>query len=1298
MAIVLAQPSAPFPVQRLAQLYRERDGNLKQLVAELERRASDGSADAWSAKVALAGIYKQDGRYDDAIRTYGEAISERPTDPAPMLALAALSMDRGDKAAARAHYEKALALLKLPVDIEQTTRTLLGVCLDLQDFDAAKRYHDALVKASQGSLFVKAELGRELSARGHHERAEVEMRELVKAAQGDPRALAPALRDLGQVLAKQRKMEEALTTLKKALAVAGPGAGIRGEILAIMTDAFRAEGRLVELVGILEAEPGQDAQRLSTLGRLHEETGDVDKALATYRKALALNTRDIDTRLRLVHLLQAAGELDTAIREYEALIKAAPSNPDFVFELCETLIQRGDRPKALTLLTQLEARAGNEDEIMARVADFYERVDEKERALKVFQRLAGSTGGDPRYVIDLGDRYYQAGDKKRALETWGKIRSIVPGRARAAAALGEVYLDHDMTAEALAAMREATELEPDNIRYKKALALAIERTASSAPNPSAAFREARSIWEALLAGAASDKLLARESRSHIVSLWGLLRELPSRVVPLQAAFGQTPPDLEAGRLLAEVQRKLGRLDDAEATLRRVVALAPGDDDSLLALERVLVQRQDLSGAIEVLKKLAEVDPKRAREVYQRMAQYAAELYRDDEAVEYAARAVELSPDDAGGHEKLGDMYRRRQDVPRAIAEYRQAIVKNDRLFTVYFDLAELLLSTGQVDEADRLFRRVVRASADEELIARAARMSMQVNLGRGTLEVLERELLPAAVGNPQRTIYRALLVELYGAMTLPLVQKARRGGPGDSAEASKARAELAKIGARAVKPLLDALADSRESQQKIAIEVLAYVENKGAGAPLLNFATGNAERSLRVRAMIACGALREPSLLPRYEQVLLPKNDSMALAPSDSLALAAAWGVARMNDAKAEGLLVDLLASPSPDVRALAAVGLGLRHDKRYVGRLNDIVRSPEAGAVARAAAVHALGELEAGAADTTTMSVLFAVADSTDATLREAALLTLARLAPKAKPDARKAAEATLASAVFSADEELASVSVLAATAFAIGEYRRGADALPVPDGVVSTREVLRGLRPTGYDATDRARALVALGPALETAAVAAVMTSPERARVVADALLAGPSGASLSPFTDGIEGVDPTLLAQAKARAEGIAEAAVTGFVALAKHPSVEVRTRAIEVLARRAEPEAQEAILSALSDEEPTVQRAALSALASVADARVIKAVAEMATGSSAWPLRVRAVEALGRLSDVKTNPEIGKALAQAAEHDEYALVREAAVRSLGLVDAKVRDPVLRAIAAHDAEPRVRDAAKALLGGGS
>jgi tetratricopeptide (TPR) repeat protein/HEAT repeat protein len=1294
-ALLLQQPAEPFLLQKLADLHRERDGNLKKLCADFEQRAAASGADAWPARVALAGLYRQDGRPDDAIRAYEAAIAERASEPGPMLALAQLRADRGDKAGARAGYERALPLLKVPADVERVRRALVSLDIDLKDFDAAKREHEALVKASPSNLFVKAEYGRELVAKGEYERAEEELRDVVKASGGDNRALAPALRDLGACLAKEHKTAEALTVLKRALAVAGGAAGVRAEILLIMTDAFRAEGRLPELVALLEAEHGGDFQRLATMGALYEEIGEVDKAIAIYRKALASEGKHVDVRLRLVHLLQTAGELDAAVKEYEALVKAAPGNPDYVFELCETLIQRGDRPKALKLVQELEARA-HDDETLAAVADFYERVEEKDKALKVLQRLAASGGGDPAHLVDLGDRYYQAGDKKKALETWAKIRVLVPNRARAASALGEVYLDHDMPSEALAALREAVQLEPANVRYKKALAQALERTATSIQAPQVRYAEARAIWEELLAGAGNDKLLAREARSHIVSLWGLGHELAARVAPLTTRFSATPPDLEAGRLLAEVQRKLHRLADAEATLRRVVGLAPGDEESLLALERVLVQEQNLAGAIDVLAKLVEVDPKRAREFYQRMAQDAAELYRDDDAIKYAARAVELSPEDASGHEKLGDMYRRRQDVPHAIAEYRQAIAKNDRLFPVYFDLAELYVSTGQVDEADKLFRRVVRSSSDEELVARAARMSMQLNLGRGALETLERDLLPVAVGNPTKTVYRRLLVELYGAMTFPLVQKVRAGadrtpGSKEAQGAAAARAELAKIGARAVKPLLDALADDKEAQQKVAIEVLAYVENKSAGPALWNFATGSADKALRSRAMIACGALRDPGLLPRYEQLLAPKDGTAAIAPGDAVAVAAAWGVARMGDKKAEALLGKLVASPSPDVRALAAIGLGMTRDKRHLPTIVGLARSPEAGATARAAAVMALGEL-GGAAEA---PLVVALADAADPLLREAALVTMARLAGAAEGSrgaiARPVADAIAASA-FSPDEALRGAAARAAVrAIGRGPTRAGLS-LPVPDGPLAVREIVRRLEPEAGSPADRAAALLALGPSLERAAVAAVSTSPERGRVVADALLSRGAALGLAPFTSADAPLEAKLATDVAGVIEGVAAATVPGFVALARHPDLEVRQRAIELCARRPEPEAQAALIDALGDPDESVRRAALGALGPVKHAPTIQAVAGLLAEPTPWPLRVRGAEALGRLG-ASGAPGVADALAAAARGDAFALVREAALRALVVVDHAAAEPVLRDRAAKDPEPRVRAAASAL-----
>ncbi|MEO8877362.1 MAG: HEAT repeat domain-containing protein [Polyangiaceae bacterium] len=1301
--VVLSQPGSPFPLQRLAQLYRDRDGNLAKLVTELESRANAAGPEQYASTVTLAGIYKIDGKIDEAAKTLEKAIALKSNDPAAILTLAHLQQDRGDNDAARKRFEQGLLLQTAQADKEQTLRTLMAIALDAKDWPGAKTYHRELVKIEPTSLFVKGELGRELFNRGEYERSETEFKDLVSAAAGDNRALAPALKDLGKAQAKAHKNPEALATLKKALNAAGQEAAVRAEIYETITEIYRADQKLPQLITQIEAEHPTDFSRLALLGSLYEETGDAVNALKTYQKALAVSPRNIDLRLKMVRLLQAQRELDKAIVEYEGLIRAAPDNPQFVFEECDALIQRGDRVRALKLLGELESRGSSDEEILSRLADFYGRIGENEKSLRVLTRLAGVGTNDPSHLVDLGDRYFQDGNTALAATTWKRILTTITPRARALSALGDVYLEHDMTADALTVLREAVSLDPANAPYKKQLGSAYERAHN--------YHEARVLWQDLAdrAKKTNDKTLAREARTHMVSLWGLERIIDAQVAPLSAAFKANPPDVEAGRTLAEVQIHLRKLGDAEGTLRRVIQLAPGDSDSYLALERVLVQESKIQDAIAVLEKLVVVEPKRARELYQRMAQYALQTYHDDDAIKYAARAVELNPDDAEGHRKLGEMYRSRQDTEHAISEFRAAITKNDRLYIVYFELADLLLTKGDSDEADRLFRRVIRGAPDDELVSRAARLSMQINLGKGTLESLEQDLLPLAIGNPQKPIYRRLLVEIYGNLTYALVQRVKHGAatqlsalptPDDKKDADAAKEALSRIGARAVKPLLDALVDTDAGQQRIAIDVLGYVQNKNAGPPLFSFATGPAEAPLRARAMIACGVLRDPALLPKFSALLVPKAGDDEGTPTDSVAIAAAWGVARMQDRRAAPLLRTLAKRGTPEMRALAVLGLGLLHDKSAIPDIAQVARSLDTGNVARAAAAYALGEIGAD----TEAPTLVSLAESGDALPRELALVALARLGSgrAGDPPGGKAALEAMADAVFAGSDAQSARARMTAEAL----QRAGAaslallarekplnlgDPLPAPEGALDVDAMLDALVPQNLSVADRAAAVVKYGAVLEAAATTALGTSSDRARAVLDAI--GSNDGALRPLL--IADASPETAA-AHARAKLIARDLEPAIVAIAHHPDPALRMKAVILLAHSPTDAARDAMVHAVNDSSEAVQRVALSSLGSEPNPRAVAAVGKLIVAQESWAMRVLAVQALGRLGAAGSGGDASELLKSAALHDTYALVREAAVKALASFDLARAKLLAAQMASTDPEPRVRETAAAIARG--
>ena len=1258
LSIVLAQPGQAFPLERLAQLHRKRDGNLAKLIATLQERASSPGAEQWSAKLALAGAFRLDGNPNEAIRLYREAIEERPQQAAPRLALAALLQSQGDAQNARAHYEEALPLVSR-TDREDVLRSLLSLCLDLGDFEGAKRHHQELVRLSQGSFYVRAELARELMARKDHARAEEELRALVQAASGDNRTLLPALRDLGRVLLHQGKGDEAVEVLNRALRVAGREAGIRRELLELLVDVHRQGGQLELAVEKLEAAPSKDAQLYKKLGELYEELGRVDDALAAHQKAARSAPRDYDARLRVIQLLSAKGELDKAIVEYEALIRVAPHHPEYTFELCELLLRRGERERALRKLRELERRLSRDEGALSQLVDFYEHIGENDAARSLLEKLAAQSRRDPRHVIDLGDRYWQRGDEKRAIETWARIRHIVPDRAKALFTLGEVYLEHDLVTEALAMMREALELEPRNRSYQRAYAIALERAASSEKPPLSRklHEEALQVWKELLAEAKDDRNLAREARTRIVMIYWRTRQLEAQLVALRARFAKE--DLEAGRLLAEGQIRLRRLDDAKATLLRLSRLLPGDADVLLALERVQVMGGDLEGAIETLSKLVEIDPRRARELYRRMAEYAAELYRDEDAVRYAERAVLLSPDDAEGHAKLGDLHRKRQDVDKAIAAYRAALAKNDRLYPVYFELADLLLSQGRAEEADQVLRRVVRMGPDAELVMQATRRLLHLHRLKGTLHELEKELFTLTIGNPRSALHRRLLVMLYGEMASPLLRAARRGGD----EAAAARKALAEMGERALKPLLDALSDEREDQQTLAIELLSFVEKEAAAPALFAFATGDASLALREKAMLACANLRALSLLPRYREWLLPKEE-IALR-NDSVATAAAWAVARLENERARPLLSALLEKGSPEVRAVAAWGLSKLRDRTAKTELLRLARAADAPPITRAAAVLALGELKAHEG----LAIVVELSHGGSELLRRSALVALTKLRGEAAKDA-------LAEALFASEPAVRETALALAIELSA---KRPREAIPPPRSRLNVAALLLPPAPEALQ-EERTRALLWLGSELRAAAVGAAMISPEKARLVEELLHA--------------DAVPSTEMAALR---ESIAAAVVPAFVDLARHPSLQARIRAVAFLATRKEDEARKAMLAALSDPDEPALLAALTATSPTADEPVLERVTELLRTSPSWPVRSHAARALERVgSHVPASfaPQAAAALAKTALEDEHPLVREAALAALFAIDAKGALPTLQEASSKDPEPRIREQARSLL----
>ncbi|MFO0629117.1 MAG: tetratricopeptide repeat protein [Polyangiales bacterium] len=1246
-ALLRNAADAPAMLPTLARMVRERDGNLDALLADLRTRA-DATPPSAAASLLLGELLRQEGRVDEALTRLDTAARLDPRDPAARRALGELHRQLDHAELAATNLSAALDLTRERSAQADILRALVALAVARGDVATARAQHTRLVALFAGAATVRRELADALMSARLFREAVTEFEGLARALAGDNRVLPAALRDLGRAQLRAGDAAAAATTLRRALRIVGGDAAVRRELYDELTELYTQRNDLEGWITELQQREPPSHERWMLLGRLLAARGRTDDAVEATRRAIALRPNDIDGHIALIQLLTQAARLDELVAARRRLVAAAPRSPQYVIDLADDLNRAGHRAEALQALAQASARAGGDAEVHERLAQAYARLGEARLAVRETELMAREAPDDPDALEALGERYLEQGDEARAMTTWARIREGARDRARGLAALGAVYARHDRLNEALGAYRDALALRPDEVDWHKEIAVVQERARL--------LDGAVASWRRVLELGRGQRELQREARARIVNLWHVQGRLATMIAPLERAFRAEPPDLEAGRDLAEALARLRRNDEAEAVLRDLAARDPDDVPTLVTLERVRAQRGDLAGAMEALRQLVRVDARNAREWYQRLAAHALSLHRDEEALDAAAHAVQLNPDDASGHLRIGELYRARGNTASAVASLRRALALNDRLFPTYFQLADLHLGRDEPREAVDLYRRVVRLAQDDDLVGRAGRTAVQIALATHLHEELERDLLAASAASPSRAVFRRLLVDLYRGLAGPHVNALRFGAP---EEAARARASLAQFGARALKPLLDTVAERESPQRDVALELLGFLGNPGAAPALLAIAEReDGPMPLRREALRAAAALADTRAVPRLVALVATPDTAMA-----GWALSA---LARIPGPPALAAVLRALGDTRrPEQQALAATLLAGRREPAVRAALRAVATGP-GGELLRAAALVSL----ARSGDVWALAHA-RVATAFGPTMTAAALA----LAPLAERDPARCAGVVapfLFAEAHGGSSGAVSLAHVAASALSACAGHPTASETPPDRGWSAAARFVGslGVAPAPEDAVaalGRFRATVA------TAAAAAAATPEGRHRIVQ--MLADP-------------GALPPLVTRAPPEALAAPRAEMLRAIApslAAAYPTLDVAARrgTLRLLADGGEAARRTAWTLLLAERDAGVIEDALDALPDAGPAGEAFAPAE----ARPWSLRLAAVRALAR-SGAADGEVI---LARALRGDPHAWVREAAAAGLRTRNTPAAVDALRG-ALDDPDPAVRDAARA------
>ncbi len=389
----------------------------------------------------LAGIHAQRREFREAIVDFRQAIERDPREPQFYFRLAAL-------------------------------------------YTQLQRFHDAQ-KALQELLRIRPAyadayllLGRVAQEQGDHALAEKHLRHYLKLRPGNPEGLWR----LGTSLSAEEKYREAEPLLQQALKK-NPNLGGAHYTLGVL---YSRRGKDLGAKSQLEAATQllpENAKAYYELGTVLVRLNDQADAEADFRKALELDPGYAEAHYALGSLLRQSGreaEASQVLGEYDRLSSVALGNRErsrrisaYFWEV-KDLLEQDRLDEAEAKLGQILELEPQNDLAYYRLGQIFYLRHEYERALEKARVALSRKEFEPTYYMLEAMCLERLERDAEAATAYGRLLSLVD-YADAYLALGRLELRGGNIAKAVAELRRAVALEPQDPEMRVALAEALEK-------------------------------------------------------------------------------------------------------------------------------------------------------------------------------------------------------------------------------------------------------------------------------------------------------------------------------------------------------------------------------------------------------------------------------------------------------------------------------------------------------------------------------------------------------------------------------------------------------------------------------------------------------------------------------------------------------------------------------------------------------------------------------------------------------------------------------------------------------
>ena len=443
-------------------------------------------------------------------------------------------------------------------------------------------------------------------------------------------------------------------------------------------------------------------------GACHQGLGDLDSAVMSFQRAIAINTDYSKAHYNLAGTFFELGKLKDSVKSYELSLSIDPNYAEAHNNLGNVLRQLGDLDYALKSYKKAFKLDPNYVEAIFSASIILQTLGQFEDMIEYLERVLILKPNISEAHNNLGIALKELGQYSKAITSYQKALEIQPNYLEAHNNLGNAFKNNGQLEKAIESYQEALSISPDyptlhnNIgnafkelgeieRAVKCFKKAIEINPDfpdSHNNLGDALRELNQFDDAV---ESYEKAISInpdffEAFNNLGTAFKDLDKLDEAVISYEKAIKINPAFSDSYNNLGNVLKKLGKLDKAYKCYEEGLIMNPYDIDMHNNLGNLLSKLERVDEAVKSYQSALKIDPQHA-ETYKNLGIIFLKMDQVDESLKYVEKALSLNPEYAEGHSMKGRILSEFNKLDESLMSFKRAHQINSNL---YFTLSNIL--------------------------------------------------------------------------------------------------------------------------------------------------------------------------------------------------------------------------------------------------------------------------------------------------------------------------------------------------------------------------------------------------------------------------------------------------------------------------------------------------------------------------------------------------------------------------------------------------------------------------------